>query len=318
MADGAQFENDEFLKLLTDALRAGPGSPQWHEAVLRLRQSEMAEADEYKMILTAREHLESGRDYRAIHAGPGFTRKVMQQIDDEASRPAHVGPSATMLAIFGGMVLLAAVAVLVVIIVRSSPPGQATLDDLRQTIFSRSTVSVNFAQDGIPGDWRTLGIEPVAGPRGIRGGVQKGSDREYRRGALYMPIPLSADELFAVEASLHMANPTDRLDLHLFVSEDPAAAQPRDFVVDLKNGDLAAYRPDGSAAGKLVKLPRGDVQLTMKLDSRHIIVEAGGETLYAGPHGLSPDTHRYPGIRFLTRGQETADVTVQAIRIRKP
>src|SRR6266480_850605 len=26
------FESDQFLQLLTDALRAGPGSPEWHEA----------------------------------------------------------------------------------------------------------------------------------------------------------------------------------------------------------------------------------------------------------------------------------------------
>jgi len=38
MARAAEIESDPFFELLTDALRAGPGSPQWHQAVQRLRQ----------------------------------------------------------------------------------------------------------------------------------------------------------------------------------------------------------------------------------------------------------------------------------------
>ena len=55
------FESDDFLSLLTDALRAGPGSPPWHEALQRLRAGGIQHADEYRLLVTAREHLESGR-----------------------------------------------------------------------------------------------------------------------------------------------------------------------------------------------------------------------------------------------------------------
>lgn len=315
MADGAQFETDDFLKLLTDALRAGPGSPQWHEAVQHLRQSDIAEADEYKLLITAREHLESGREYRAIHAGPGFTRKLMDQLD-EAGRP-KAAPSANTLAIVGGVLLLAAIAVLAAVIIRSAPPGAATLDDLRQAIFSRTTTSVDFSA-GVPADWRPFGLEPVAGSKGLRGGVQKGNETEYKSGGVYLANPLPPTQAFAVESAIHLAAPTNRVDLQLFISEDPAAQRPGDFVVDIKNGEVAAYRPDGSLAGEVVKLPRGDVQLVMKLDQQHVIVEAAGRAIYAGAHGLSPERPRHPGIRFLTRGQETDEATVQSIRIRKP
>jgi len=96
-ATETQFDSDQFLKLLTEALRAGPGSPEWHEAVNQLKTSSLADADEYRMLINAREHLESGRDYRSIRAGPEFTRKVMRAIDEEAAqRPS--GPSAGIIA----------------------------------------------------------------------------------------------------------------------------------------------------------------------------------------------------------------------------
>jgi len=48
--------NDPFLILLTDALRAGPGSPQWHEAVSQLKLAG-ENVDEYKLLIEARESL---------------------------------------------------------------------------------------------------------------------------------------------------------------------------------------------------------------------------------------------------------------------
>ena len=65
------FDSDAFLTLLTDALRAGPGSPQWHDALRTLRAGGIEHADEYRLLVAAREHLESGREYRSIRAGPG-------------------------------------------------------------------------------------------------------------------------------------------------------------------------------------------------------------------------------------------------------
>src|SRR5438105_4756971 len=77
--------NDErMFELVTEALRAGPGSPQWHQAVTLLRESGES-GEDYAVLLAAREHLESGREYRAVKAGPKFTRKVMEEIDKEAA-----------------------------------------------------------------------------------------------------------------------------------------------------------------------------------------------------------------------------------------
>src|SRR5687768_15225952 len=83
MSETLNLESDAFLKLLTDALRAGPGSPEWRPAGAQLR-TKNGDADEYLMLCTAREHLESGKAYREVRAGPGFTRKVLDRVEQES------------------------------------------------------------------------------------------------------------------------------------------------------------------------------------------------------------------------------------------
>src|SRR3954451_13959202 len=95
------FETDSFLQLLTDALRAGPGSPSWHEALQRLRSGGIEHADEYRLLVTAREHLESGRSYRSIRAGTGFTQRLMSAIDEESARGGPRRPQTASLIAIG-------------------------------------------------------------------------------------------------------------------------------------------------------------------------------------------------------------------------
>jgi hypothetical protein len=68
------IESEEFMTLLGEALRAGPASPEWHQAVGILR-AHGGDSDEYQMLCAARERLESGKEYRSLRAGPGFGKK---------------------------------------------------------------------------------------------------------------------------------------------------------------------------------------------------------------------------------------------------
>src|SRR5690349_18877888 len=88
----ATEQSDEFMELLTDALRAGPGSPEWHRAVGEARKRGGESADEYALLWTAREHLASGKSYRDVRPGPGFTRKVMGAIEAEPTVAAKKAP----------------------------------------------------------------------------------------------------------------------------------------------------------------------------------------------------------------------------------
>src|SRR4051794_1850353 len=106
------FDSDAFVTLLTDALRAGPGSPAWHDALQRLRAGGINHADEYRLLVTAREHLESGREYRSIRAGPGFAKRLMSAIDEEASRASKKPTTTTTIALASAAVMLAVVLVI--------------------------------------------------------------------------------------------------------------------------------------------------------------------------------------------------------------
>src|SRR3712207_4215921 len=80
----ANAEADPMFRLLTDALRAGPGSPEWHQAVARLKLSDGAQdpsLDEYQLLIEARAHLERGKGYKSVRAGAGFTRKLFEDIE---------------------------------------------------------------------------------------------------------------------------------------------------------------------------------------------------------------------------------------------
>src|SRR2546421_8100566 len=107
MPETIDLQSDEFMTLLTDALRAGPGSPEWSQAVKALRASNQ-NMDEYTLLYTAREHLESGKDYRSVRAGPGFTRKLLGGIEQESQSGTGV-PTASIIALLAAVTILVGV-----------------------------------------------------------------------------------------------------------------------------------------------------------------------------------------------------------------
>src|SRR5207248_832631 len=120
------------MTLLTDALRSGPGSPEWHQAVKILRASDQ-NVDEYTLLYSAREHLESGKDYRSVRAGTGFTRKVLEQIEEQASTPP--APTANIIALIAAGAILAVVAVVGFMLLHGGSAEQQRIEELSKTIF---------------------------------------------------------------------------------------------------------------------------------------------------------------------------------------
>src|ERR1700719_2596470 len=97
----SNIESEQMMTLLTDALRSGRGSPEWHQAVSVLR-AQNGDVDEYKLLYAARERLESGKEYRSVRPGPGFTRKVFTELEQN---PAGRKPPGTGSLIVGLAVL---------------------------------------------------------------------------------------------------------------------------------------------------------------------------------------------------------------------
>src|SRR4051812_33107952 len=141
------FESDQFLRLLTEALRAGPASPEWHQAVARLRTEHSAQIDEFKLLVAARQHLESGKEYRSVRAGPEFTRKIMTSLEAEepaiARRHTQV-PKATIIAIISAALMIGVVALFVWFLIPGKNEAPIAIDALANTYFSEPAMSASF------------------------------------------------------------------------------------------------------------------------------------------------------------------------------
>src|SRR6476620_9561082 len=127
--------NDPFLTLLTDALRAGPGSPEWHQAVSQLKVSG-ENVDEYKLLIEAREALESGRDYRSVRAGAGFTRKLLTELENKAPVARSL---TTWIAALAGFVIVAIIGIAIYEFYPRTPVDNTSqaVTELASTYFSR-------------------------------------------------------------------------------------------------------------------------------------------------------------------------------------
>jgi hypothetical protein len=328
-----QFDSDQFLNLLTEALRAGPGSPQWHEAVTQLKNSTLADADEYRMLINAREHLESGRDYRSIRAGPGFTRKVMQAIDEEsaASTKPPSASSASLIALLAAGGIIAVIVLLGIIFFRSNPPPPPNSSDLANILFSQTIISTDFSQTtAIPPEWRTFALPPTIASRSRGLGaphVKAASpdDKEFRGGGLYATRGLPPTQTFSFEANVRQIRSSEQVVIQLFITDtpifddNPKASTPHELTCYILGGLINVAKPDGSIQGTGAKAKDLN-HIRIKLDKQFVIIENEGQTLYSGPHDLSDTKARYPGLRFLTKSSDKPieDVTVQSLRILKP
>lgn len=325
MLETSQFEADEFLRLLTDALRAGPASPQWHEAIARLRAGGIQDADEHRLLMTARERLESGREFRSIRAGPGFTRKVLHAVELEADRKPGL-PLASIVALVAGAALLIVVVILGFLLSRT-PQKRASAEELASLYFGTTLISSEFSGTIGP-EWRTFGLAPVISARakGLRGSRGTGNGRDYQSGGIVTVSPMPAAQSFALEANVRMERPTHQVDLRIFLSDRPTlqsdASGTWEFAVDLINGQISVFMPDGKSAPETIRVDQeqGWAHIVIKVNREFAIVEVDGRQLYAGAHALSPHADRWAGVRFLTRGPEPAmeDVIVQSLRILKP
>src|SRR5215211_3386908 len=162
----ANVETDPMFQLLTDALRAGPGSPEWHQAVTKLRAGGMEYGDEYQMLIEAREHLESGKEYRSVRAGAGFTRKLLDGIDkEEPPGGSTLGwlPTANLIAALSALAILAVLAVVVYKLWPRETPGGGgpTITELESAFFPTQVAAATF--DEPPGTASGNGADPPAG-----------------------------------------------------------------------------------------------------------------------------------------------------------
>lgn len=328
------IESDPLFQLLTDALRAGPGSPEWRDAVAQLRARGAADApgsDDYQLLITAREHLSSGRDFRTVRAGAGFTRKLFSTIDQEpagAQRPAL--PMASLIAGASAVVILIVLALVAWRLSRGPTTGEQPTDvaQLEATYFPNVVASATFiAADGEfqpPADWQKIGRLPLAASNGsLRPGPMPSGAAEASGGGLVTTTALPADQPFAVEADVVPPGGNgDPVLLEVFISDSPDFSPDRATsaheLVFLSESGSRRVVVDGQAQELSGNAAAGSGVRTVRVvvSRDQAVVKVGDTRLWAGPHHLAADKPRYAGVRFIRRpGKAESSAAVSALRV---
>ena len=301
------FESDQFLQLLTEALRAGPASPEWHQAVARLRSEHGAEMDEFKLLVAARQHLESGKEYRSVRAGPEFTRKIMTTLEAEepaiARRRTKV-PTANLIAVVSALLMIAVVVVLVWFLIPGKNEAPVAIDALASTYFSEPALSASFDSPLDP-QWRSFGALKLDVGNGLSPVPALDDAAEPAGGGIYWNQPLDAPQPISIEAALRVNQIGDTMVAQIFVTDDPQFSEPRgtsqhELAWSLQNGQATLALPSGNIAAQSPKLREVPTTLNVRLviDANSTIVEMGGKQIWKGEHGLGHKP-RYVGLRFL-------------------
>jgi hypothetical protein len=314
------LESDAFLTLLTEALRAGPGSPSWHEAIERLRAGGIQFADEYRLLVRAREHLESGKSYRSLRAGPGFTQKLMASIEQEAVRGSAIASTTTTVAVISAGIMLVVLLVIGYLLWNAEKPP-VTPDG--NVLLVNTVAEVGF--DGtLPSDWRLVGKLPVEFTRSaMRRKV--GTDSPATGGGVTWSQPIAPGEPFAVIASVRAYRPEEDLIAQVFVTDQPNFSDdngttPHELVWLLQGQQMQVIHPGGRVVAQSDQAAdlRGSMTISITVDRDQASVDFGSrrQRIWSGENGLDPAKPRYVGVRFLTRSKDAGDqVVFQSMRV---
>lgn len=321
------LQSETFQQLLADALRAGPGSPEWRQAVSILREhGDAPQADEYQLLITARERLESGKPYREVRPGPAFTRKVMEQVE-QYDITARRWNSPTVWIALCATAALIAVVVLLARFAGTEDDGDYGLQALGQTYFVTPRLVADFEQPISP-DWQPIGALQLAhSTLGLRPVTGEGERGDYIGGGIVTAVPIPPRETFAVDAQVRARNLSDDLIPQVFITDTPdfsaeLGTSPHEMAWLIKSGRCVVALPDGRFEGRterVLRTLREPLTVRIVVNDRFALVECDGERLWSGEHQLDPARPRYVGLRFLRRGSNRQDnVAFESVRILLP
>lgn len=313
-------ENDPFLILLTEALRAGPGSPQWRDALAQLP-VDGESGDEYRRLIDARETLESGREYRSVRAGAGFTRKVMSELEAAPVASSSKFKLATIIACFSAIVILGLVGLAVYELYPRTAHEDSTqaLNELASTFLPTELSATNFDQTVIPTGWREIGSLPIHSASGLKAGDASVPADDYAGGGIVLATNVSSTKPVALQASIKVDKAGDDLIPQVFASTDSQFSSDRATSSQEMVWQLQGAKQKVVVNGAVMQEAALDsknphlVRLVLKGDLA--VVECDGKRIWSG-HSLLGEKPRYLGVRFIRTGQAAgADVTIQSLKV---
>ena len=322
MSQKIDITSEPFTELLAEALRAGPASPAWRQAVEALQAAGQS-GEEQALLCRAREDLESGRQYRTIHAGQGFTRKLMRQIDSQKA-PRWRLPTATMIAILSGAVVLVVVGLLASLVINPSGP-KTSASDMNELFFVATVLNQSF-DSSLPESFKPIGQIPLVEQNGVRLELRPKVGAEILGGGAYYGMPLPAARSYALDASIQVTDRKSDQMAQVFLTDQPnfsadKGISPHELVLSVQDGVMRVILPDGKTTAQqaLSFDVTGTATLRVKFNREFIIVEHSGRAIYSGRHNLNGNDPRYMGFRFLTRGGDANPaVGLRWIRVMEP
>jgi hypothetical protein len=315
-----QLNSDPFMQLLTDALRAGPGSPEWHQAVARVNAGETAAGekgpnDEYALLVRARENLASGKAYREVRAGVGFTRKLMQSVVAESDKAKKNPFSASWIAYIGAGLAVASLAVLIAWLTQTGTGGE----DLTNLFFGTTKMAASLESPTLPHDWKTIG--PLAmDPKGLAP-IPPIKPGDYRGGGIVSKDGIPANEPFALEAEFDFQHVSDDVVPQLFVTDDPSfsddrGVSPHELVWLVRGGEQHVALPDLQLTSASRKVQDNQsIRVRIIVGASTAIVLCDGNELWSGQSQLG-NKPRYVGVRLLCKKDDKRSVvSVKQLRV---
>ena len=323
MDQALNIDSEQFQQMLGEALRAGPVSPLWRQAVDALKAAGES-GEELALLCKARERLEGGRAYRSIRAGNGFTRKLMARLDETDQMTGRGMSSAGFITAMAVLVILGVVGGLAWMLFAPGQDNEGKVD-LRSVYFVTTAMSENFDQE-IADGWQSVGGIPLVAQKGLRMQLPQPFTQEIARGGLLCPLELSPRVPVTIETTIEAAGNKSRVFAEVFVTDTPTfssdrGVSPRELTWQIDGARSRVALPDGRGfATGSVKLTVGrPVTVRILLARDKCIIEQDGVAIWSGEHQLSQDRPRRFGVRLLARrNANSADVAIRSIRLMKP
>jgi len=311
-----QLAADPFLQLLTDALRAGPGSPEWQQAVARVNAGEKGPGDEYALLVQARENLAAGKAYREVKPGVGFTRKLFSSIATDTAAAKKNPLSASLISYIGAGLVVATIGVILFWLTQ----GTGESEELATLLFANTRLSTDF-KSALPTGWKTFGPLVVDPAKGLMP-TWTGKSDKVLGGGVVSTDAMRASEPFQVEATFQFQKLSDDIIPQLFVTDDPdfskeTGISPHELVWEVSGKAQHVALPETQLLTSVSRPVVENQNITVRIvvGVNNAVILSDGNVLWTGASQLARKP-RYVGVRLLCRGEGKDNrVIVKQLRV---
>ena len=322
--------------MLTDALRAGPGTPEWGRAVQQFKNGQSAE---FRALLKARQRLEAGKAYRALDSSPHLTEAVLACIAAEAlPRPRRVAQLFSHFAISSkSAVALFSVAATLLVVVGGlyfesrylqNDTGERSpinFPNMHRGGLLTSTAGFSSFDGVIPASWKPIGSLRVEARHGLRlaGGVKQID----QSGGIVWADPISPAKPFKIQARVRYQG-SAAVSPEIFLTDDGTfddnrpADQNHEFAWTVLNDRPQVRLADRTLAAAGDSILAGQsftLAVDIKFDGPTATVETnmGGHcSHWTGLSQLASGKPLYMGMRLVVHGAHKDDcVAVETVRL---